>query len=158
MNKTILITGAAKRIGKEIALYFAKKGWNVSLISTNPKRKLLPLKKKYFQWECSKPFDSDILLLKIKSIFKTIKKKIGIIDCLVNCASIFENDDILSFNNKKWKSHFDVNLKAPAILCGEFAKQSRNTKGNIINITENTTGLKLNFKYNSKQSRLRNIN
>ena len=60
----------------------------------------------------------------------------GTIDCLVNCASIFENDDILNFNNQRWQSHFDVNLKAPAILSGEFAKQKKNIQGNIINIID----------------------
>ena len=29
MNQTILITGAAKRVGKEMALSFFKKGWNI---------------------------------------------------------------------------------------------------------------------------------
>ena len=32
MKKTILVTGAAVRIGREIALTFAKDGWNLSLI------------------------------------------------------------------------------------------------------------------------------
>ena len=138
MVKNILITGGAQRIGKEIAMYFAKKGWNVVIHFNKSKKEAITLEKKILSMgvQCitiqADLSNSD----EIKSIFKTIKKKIGIIDCLVNCASIFENDDILSFNNKKWRSHFDVNLKAPAILCGEFAKQSRNTKGNIINITD----------------------
>ena len=73
---------------------------------------------------------------KAPTIKKVAKKKMGAIDCLVNCASIFENDDILNFNNQKWQSHFDVNLKAPAILSGEFAKQKKNIQGNIINIID----------------------
>ena len=38
MNKTILITGAAKRIGKEIALTFSDMGWNV-IIHYNSSKK-----------------------------------------------------------------------------------------------------------------------
>jgi Dehydrogenases with different specificities (related to short-chain alcohol dehydrogenases) len=61
--------------------------------------------------------------IEVKSIIKEASKKMGAINCLVNCASVFENDDIKKFNNQKWQAHFDINLKAPAILCSEFTKQ-----------------------------------
>ena len=45
MNKTILITGAAQRIGKEIAIFFAKKGWNIVLHFNKSRNSALTLQK-----------------------------------------------------------------------------------------------------------------
>ena len=73
---------------------------------------------------------------KTKLVFKNTLKKAVKIDCLINSASIFEDDSIDKINFKKWDSHFNVNLKAPAILSGEFAKQKNNKKKNIINIID----------------------
>ena len=138
MVKNILITGGAQRIGKEIAIYFAKKGWNVLIHFNKSKKEAIVLEKKILSMgvQCATIKADLSKFSEVKSIFKKAKKKIGKIDCLVNCASLFENDDILNFNSKKWQSHFDINLKAPSILCGEFAKQGKNIKGNIINITD----------------------
>lgn len=138
MVKNILITGGAQRIGQEIAIYFAKKGWNVVIHFNKSKKEAIAVEKKILSMgvQCTTIKADLSKFSEVKSIFKKTKKKIGIIDCLVNCASLFENDDILNFNSKKWQSHFDVNLKAPSILSGEFAKQSKNIKGNIINITD----------------------
>ena len=55
---------------------------------------------------------------------------------MINSASVFENDEVENINIKKWNLHFDVNLKAPALLSGEFAKQKNITKSNIINIVD----------------------
>jgi len=138
MKKNILITGGAQRIGKEISIFFGIKGWNIVIHFHKSKNESIILKKKILsmgvlcmivQGDLSKLND-------VKSVLKVAKKKMGTIDCLVNCASIFENDDILNFNNQKWQSHFDVNLKAPAILSGEFAKQKKNIQGNIVNIID----------------------
>ena len=37
-------------------------------------------------------------------------------DCLINNASLFENDNLKNFTSKSWDKHLDVNLKAPAYL------------------------------------------
>ena len=44
------------------------------------------------------------------------------LDCLVNNASIFENDNLNNFSEKSFLKHINVNLKAPAILIQNFAK------------------------------------
>ena len=41
-----------------------------------------------------------------------------------------------NFNKKKWQAHFDINLKAPAILSSYFSKQKKIKNGNIINIID----------------------
>ncbi|MDC1148722.1 SDR family oxidoreductase [Pelagibacteraceae bacterium] len=57
---------------------------------------------------------------------------------MINCASLFENDDLTKFNEKMWNNHINVNAKAPAILMSEFAKQKfqKGKNFSIINILD----------------------
>ena len=44
------------------------------------------------------------------------------LNCLVNNASVFENDNIYNFSNTSFLKHININLKAPAILTRDFSK------------------------------------
>ena len=57
-------------------------------------------------------------------------------DCLINNASLFENDKLENFTSKSWKKHISTNLKAPALLSKEFSKNVRGKNNNIINIID----------------------
>ena len=63
-------------------------------------------------------------------------KKMRGLDCLINNASIFENDSLINFNDKSFSKHMNVNLKAPALLIQNFKKYVKNNHGNIINIID----------------------
>ena len=138
-NKNLLVTGASTRIGREIALHFSKKGWNVAIHYFNSRSEAKVLKKKIEKNKVK------VILIKadlknkkqVDSIFSLTKKKFGTIDCLVNNAALFEKDDILNFTTKSWSDHLNINLLAPAILIKNFAKQApKNTISNIINIID----------------------
>ena len=58
------------------------------------------------------------------------------INCLINNASVFENDNLTNFSEKSFLKHLNVNLKAPAILTREFVKNYKGENGNIINIID----------------------
>ena len=59
------------------------------------------------------------------------------VDCLINNASLFENDNIETFTNNSLDNHININLKAPAILSKEFFKiVSKKSTGCIINIID----------------------
>ena len=59
------------------------------------------------------------------------------VNCLINNASLFENDSVKNFSIKRWNKHLNINLRAPAILIRQFSKLvSRNIKANIINIID----------------------
>jgi len=138
-NKNLLITGAATRVGKAIALHFAEKGWNIALHYFQSSSKAKELKKIIEQnWVKVTLIKADLKNSKqVEKIVPLAKKKLGAIDCLINNAALFEKDDISNFTTKSWNDHFNINLLAPAILTKQFAKQaSKKTVSNIINIID----------------------
>ena len=138
-NKNLLITGAATRVGRAIALHFAEKGWNVALHYFRSSSKALKLKKIIEQnWVKAALIKADMRNPKqVEKIMLIAKKKLGTIDCLINNAALFEKDDILNFTSKSWNEHLNINLLAPAILTKQFAKQApKKTVSNIINIID----------------------
>jgi len=138
-NKNLLITGAATRVGKAIALHFAERGWNIALHYFRSSSKAIKLKK-IIEQNLVK-----VVLIKadlknpkqIEKIMPLARKKLGTIDCLINNAALFEKDDIANFTTKSWDDHLNINLLAPAILTKQFSKQaSKKTVSNIINIID----------------------
>ena len=138
-NKNLLITGAATRVGKAMALHFAEKGWNIALHYFRSSSKAKELKKIIEQnWVKVTLIKADLKNPKqVEKIVPLAKKKLGAIDCLINNAALFEKDDIANFTTKSWNDHFNINLLAPTILTKQFAKQaSKKTVSNIINIID----------------------
>ena len=138
-NKNLLITGAATRVGKAIALHFAERGWNIALHYFRSSAKAKELKKIIEQhWVKVALIKADLKNPKqTEKIIPLAKKKLGTINCLVNNAALFEKDDIANFTNKSWNDHLNINLLAPTILTKQFAKQApKKTVSNIINIID----------------------
>jgi len=138
-NKNLLITGAATRVGKAMALHFAERGWNIALHYFRSSSKAKELKKIIEQnWVKVALIKADLKNPKqVEKIIPLAKKKLGAIDCLINNAALFEKDDISNFTTKSWNDHFNINILAPTILTKQFAKQaSKKTISNIINIID----------------------
>ena len=138
-NKNLLITGAATRVGKAIALHFAERGWNIGLHYFRSSSKAKKLKK------IIEENNVKVALIKAdlknskqtEKIIPLARKKLGTIDCLVNNAALFEKDDIINFTIKSWNDHLNINLLAPTILTKQFVKQaSKKSVSNIVNIID----------------------
>ena len=129
-NKNLLITGAATRVGKAIALHFAERGWNIALHYFRSSSKAKKLKKIIEQnWVKVALIKADLKNAKqTEKIIPLARKKLGTIDCLVNNAALFEKDDIANFTTKSWNDHLNINLLAPTILTKQFAKQASKKK------------------------------
>ena len=138
-SKNLLITGAATRVGKAIALHFAQRGWNIALHYFRSSSKAKKLKKEIEQnWVKVILIKADLKNPKqTEKIISIAKKKLGTIDCLINNAALFEKDDITNFTVKSWNDHLNINLLAPTILTKQFAKQaSKKNVSDIINIID----------------------
>jgi len=138
-TQKIIITGGATRIGAAIAESLASHKNQITIHYNKSKEKAEKLKK-ILEKKGSKVFLIKADLNKISELNKIIKFaniKMKGVNCLINNASLFENDNIKNFSIKGWDKHININLKAPAILIKQFAKiVSKNIKANIINIVD----------------------
>ena len=134
----IIITGAATRMGAAIAKRLSGPGKDIVIHYNSSKTSAEKLKK-----ELNKN-NTNVYLIKgdlskendLKKIINFAKLKLRYFDCLINNASLFENDKLKNFTSKSWNNHLSVNLKAPAFLIKEFAKNTRGKNNNIINIID----------------------
>ena len=136
--RKIIITGGATRIGAAIAKKLSGPNKELVLHFNKSKSKAENLKKKLEHYG-AKVYLAKGDLSKEKEIHKIIKfskSKMNFFDCLINNASLFENDKLENFTTKSWESHLKANLKAPALLTKGFAKNSRGKNNNIINIID----------------------
>ena len=136
--RKIIITGGATRIGAAIAKKLSGPNKEILIHFNKSKLKAEKLKK-----ELEKN-DTKIYLVKgnlnkeedIRKIIKSSKKYLKYFDCLINNASMFENDKLDNFSSESWDKHLNINLKAPALLTREFAKNVKGKNNNVINIID----------------------
>ena len=136
--RKIIITGGATRIGAAIARKLS--GPNIEILIHYNKSKLKAEKlKKELSNEGTKVYLVKGDLSKendVNKIVKYAKLKLKYFDCLINNASLFENDKIENFTTDSWGKHLKTNLRAPALLSKEFAKNIKGKNNNIINIID----------------------
>ena len=139
MLKTVLVTGAAKRLGRAIALDLAAHGWNVAIHYNGSEDDADSAA------QAVRAFGGDAAILQCDlskeaetvTLVDRAVKELGPLTALINSASLFENDDWQSATRKTWDEHIEINLRAPLVLSQLFAKQlPENAKGNIINIID----------------------
>ncbi len=137
--KNVLVTGAAKRLGRAIALDLAAEGWNVALHYNSSEKDAQAVaaavaaqggETVLLGADLSKEADVQALVSRAADV-------IGPLTALINSASIFENDDWQSADRRSWDTHMEVNLRAPLVLSQEFATRlPAGEQGNIINIID----------------------
>lgn len=135
-TRTVLITGGAKRIGKDLVEFLAQQNYIIALHYNTSEHDAIEIREKYKNVHIFKCDLSDIG--QVEQMFDDIKKKLGSIDVLINNASYFSNDDIHTLNEKSFDLHMNINLKAPLFLCMKFFESFKhnNTNGIIINIID----------------------
>ena len=114
------MTGAAKRLGREIALQFARQGWDVAVhYGRSEKDAKETVREIEMMGVKSQAFQADLAdEAAVKKLFATVTKQFTNLHCLVNSASIFEYDRANSnspLTAKSLQEHMQVNLTTP--LC-----------------------------------------
>ena len=142
--RTALVTGSAVRLGREIALALAARGWAIAVHYNSSKSEAeqtvsdcaaLGVKAASFQGDLAKP-DA------ISHLIMEIGKTLGPITGLVNSAAIFHRDHITDMTLEGWQAHQNTNLLAPVLLTQRFANQlPEGQNGSVVNLVDGCEGL-----------------
>lgn len=130
----VLVTGAAHKIGRSIAIDLAQRGFEVAIHYGESRAEAeqtaaacggVPL------------FQADLTSVPaIRSMFAEVRERFGLLDCLVNNAARFTQFDPLEITEADWDFIHDVNLKATFFCCQEGARQMKEIgAGRIVNIS-----------------------
>ena len=139
MNRTILITGAAKRIGREMAKAFFDRGWDIIIHFNNSIEDARSLADQMNAQRNNSALIIQANLDHAKDIEKLADQalsKNSRIDALINNASTFYPTPIGNFTEDNWEALMGSNLKAPLFLIQAFCEELKKNNGFIINVTD----------------------
>ena len=139
MEKTALVTGAADRIGAQIARTLAANGHTLLIHYHQSRTKAEELAERIRKdggiahTLCANLHAAD----QRARLVERATALAGPVHVLVNNASVYEQDTADSLNEELWDLHFDLHAKAPLFLARDFARQlPPDRSGHIINIID----------------------
>lgn len=137
-NKTVIITGGSRGIGKAIALSFGAKGANVVVNYTASEDKALAVVEEV------KSLGGDAIAVKcnvalaedVENLLKATKEAYGKVDYLVNNAGITRDTLLIRMKEDDWDAVMDTNLKG-VFLCTKIIGKAmiKQKHGQIVNMT-----------------------
>lgn len=137
-NKTALITGSSKRVGKALAIHLASQGWNIALHFNSSKEAAQSLMEELqvqFPQSHFAIFKANLGNLdEVQKLISTVLKEFETIDLLVNNASVFEPSSLQETELELLDRQMTVNFLAPFLLSRDYAKSSQN--GVIVNFVD----------------------
>ncbi len=149
-NSAALITGGAKRIGREISIFLASQGYDLVISYNESKSEAEKLSKeivKKFDVKC-KIFKADLRDEKqTKKLAEFVRGNFPNWNLLVNNASIFQKSKFLTAPESEMFENFNIHFFSPLILAKEFTKTAPKN-GQIINLTDkNITRYETSYFY-----------
>ncbi|MFZ4480328.1 MAG: SDR family oxidoreductase [Rhodoferax sp.] len=147
--RTVLVTGAAKRLGREIALALAKDGWQVAVHYRESAQDAAKTAD-----DCAKlaggslAFCADLTdEAAVRDLLARVIRQFGSVDAIVNSASTFEYDSAASFSFAAMDKHLHSNTGAAIVLAqalhlhllereGSVAQQDRRPLGVVVNLLD----------------------
>jgi NAD(P)-dependent dehydrogenase (short-subunit alcohol dehydrogenase family) len=136
---TALITGAARRIGRALALDLAGAGWTVAIHYRKSDSEAESVVREIAErGGLAKSFRADLTdPAASRTLVADVVRELGPPTVLINNASEFLPDTIQSLDDGTWDLHLGINLKAPVFLAQAMAASlPSGARGNIINIID----------------------
>lgn len=135
-GKTVLVTGAAKRLGRAIALAAAENGARVAITYLTAEREARALLQELGR------SDSDSLALRcdvtdeinVREMVKEVVSELGGIDVLVNNAANYETAEFEKITVRQWDAIFATNARGPFLVSREALPYLRKSRGRIVNM------------------------
>jgi NAD(P)-dependent dehydrogenase (short-subunit alcohol dehydrogenase family) len=135
-GKTALVTGAAKRIGRAIALALAERGASTAItyLASQPEAEQTV--------RALAAYGVDALAVRcdlrdpesIQQTMSSVIEEFGQLDLLINNAGIFESEALENISVDQWDAMFATNTRAPFLMAKAAHPYLRAAKGRIINI------------------------
>lgn len=137
-NKTVLVTGASRGIGREIALIFAKEGANIVVNYSGSKEKaeevvneITALGQKAIAYQCNVSDGESV-----QTMVKETIAEFGSLDILVNNAGITRDNLLMRMKDDEWDDVININLKGVFLCTKAVTRQMMKQRaGKIINVS-----------------------
>jgi NAD(P)-dependent dehydrogenase (short-subunit alcohol dehydrogenase family) len=142
-GRTALVTGSAKRVGREIALALAARGSNIAVHYRKSKKEAASVVRAIRAMGADAfAFQADLeSTAAAGQLVRSTVKKFGSIDILVNSASAYFSTPFERVTEKDWDTHMDTNLKGVFFVSQEAGIRMRKQKrGKILNIIDAEIG------------------
>ncbi|MEL7235499.1 MAG: SDR family oxidoreductase [Chloroflexota bacterium] len=142
-GKVVFVTGSARRVGRAIALAFAKQGANLVIHHASSSS----ADDAQSAAEEVRNIGGDALVIsgnqansaEVANMFEQIAVHYGRLDVMVNSAAIFKRTPLLDISEDEWDLVMGINLKGPFMLTQHAARLMKDNDGGvIINISDNS--------------------
>lgn len=137
--RTALVTGAARRLGRAMALDLAAAGFAVAVHYSRSRAEALALADDIIaRGGRAALVHGDLACeAQMHEVLPAAEAALGPVGVLVNNASTFERDDVANASRASWDFHMEVNLRAPFVLAQAFAARLPVTaEGVIVNLID----------------------
>jgi len=140
--RTALVTGSARRLGREISLGLAAAGWNVALHfnrSAEDAARTLADCRAAAPQSAFASFQADLAdEAQARALVPRVADAFGAVDAIVNSASLFEHDVAESFSYAMLEAHMRTNAAAPIALAQALHEHvaARSGSGVVVNLLD----------------------
>jgi 3-oxoacyl-[acyl-carrier protein] reductase/pteridine reductase len=135
-GKSALVSGGARRIGREIALALARAGADVAITyrtslaqATQTASEIEALGCRALAVECDVRSEASV-----RSAIAATTARFGRLDLLINNAAVFESAALDRISLEQWDTVFETNTRGPFLVAREAIEHLRAAHGRIINI------------------------
>ena len=139
-RRTVLVTGAARRLGREIALTLATAGWQVAVHYRGSAADAIETAAECQRLSgASGTFDADLQIeAAVRALLPRVVAHFGQVDAVVNNASLFEHDNAESFGFQALEQHLRTNTGAPILLAQALHAHlaARGGQGAVVNLLD----------------------
>ena len=141
--RTVLVTGAGKRLGREIALTLAQAGWNVAVHHrhsvADAQHTAADCDARTGRSGSAHPFFADLGdEASVRALLPAVVAHFGQVDAVVNSASTFEHDSAATFGFAALEQHLRANTGAAVLLAQALHAHvvARQTEGAVVNLLD----------------------
>ena len=141
--RTVLVTGSAKRLGREIALALAQAGWRVAVhyrgSAEDATKTVADCARVASTADRFDAFQADLAdETAVRALLPRVVARFGSVDAVVNNASLFEHDTATSFSYEALNAHLRTNTGAPVLLAQALHDhlRGRGGQGVVVNLLD----------------------